>query len=194
MYKAEFVLRHWQYTYNQYWDKAEAEYPDRPKLPCTIGGLRKALRSINQHKILRKLSEIPDEECEPLEDVTTTPTEIIHRRCSEPLEDLTTTPKEIIEQSCEPLVDPTTTPKEIIAQKSCEILENLTTTPKEIIEQSCEPLVDPTTTPKQEITEQRSCELQSYDNLAYSAEDCDSLGEPWQTLLESSVTNTEVFV
>ena len=176
MYKTEFILRHWQYTYNQYWDKAEAEYPDRPKLPCTIGGLRKALKSINQHKILRKLSEIPDEENEPLEDVTTTPTEIIHQRCCEPLEDLTTTPKEIIEQ------------------KSCEILEDLTTTPKEIIEQSCEPLVDPTTTPKQEITEQRSCELQSYDNLAYSAEDCDSLGEPWQILLKSSVTNTEVFV
>ena len=159
MYKTEFILRHWQYTYNQYWDKAEAEYPDRPKLPCTIGGLRKALKSINQHNLLRKLSDIPgipDEEYEPLEDMTTTPKKMIEQTSCEIMEDLTTTPKEIIEQT------------------SCEIPEDLTTTPKEIIEQT-------------------SCKLRSYDNLAFSAEDCDSQDDPWQILLESSV-NTEVFV
>ena len=198
MYKTEFVLRHWQYTYNQYWDKAEAEYPDRPKFPCTIVGLRKALRSINRHDLIRKLSDvpsIPDAEYEPLEDRATTPKKIIEQRSCEIPEDFTTTPKEITEQrSCEILEDLATTPKEIIEQRSCENQEDLTTTPKEIIQQrSCEVPEDLTTTPK-EITEQGSCKLQSYDNLAYLSDDCDSQGELPQILLESSVTNTEIFV
>ena len=85
MYKTEFILRHWQYTYNEYWDKAEAEYPDRPKLPCTVEGLREALRRVGRHDLLRKLGDIPsipEEEYEPLVDITT-PKEILERRSCE---------------------------------------------------------------------------------------------------------------
>ena len=48
---AEVVLRHWQYTYNNYAE--DHEY--HPKYPCTQAGLKEILKLIGRHDLCKYL-------------------------------------------------------------------------------------------------------------------------------------------
>ena len=59
VFKAEIILRHWQYTHNEHGSEPEST-PGRPKLPCTKSGLVEALTSIGRHDLVTIVNSVPE--------------------------------------------------------------------------------------------------------------------------------------